>query len=228
MKYEGQSMWIARMSYAVAVVLGPLLFLDSAPNGAFLALATALLALLAWYCLLVWYAPRLALKGRDRTGFLLVMIFAPLVLWLESNGRFNAIEMAWPYALSCLACLPFVIGIGVKSSRKVRPLRLVLLATLICAMMPGLLLYSGLTFANAFWVKEPVAVHVATIAQLKTTRSRSTESRWLGLDRPVNDHSGFYLSPAEYEGREVGDAACIAEYRGLLSMTWYSLQDCGA
>lgn len=226
MTARSQVRWCKIAGLFSAAILILLIFWGRAPNWAFLIVASGILISMIWFSLLALCGPKGATSLKHAKAFGLVVVLAPLALAMVAMSRFNAINAGAFYALPCLVGLPISALLQRELGAKVSRLRFAVQAIIISCLSPGLLVWSGLALANSLSIHEPVVVHRAEVTALTIRRSKGFTSRWLGLDHPIRDNAGFHVSRAVYERLLVGEPVCIAEYRGLLSMVWFSVDAC--
>ncbi len=221
-----QVRWSKIVGLFSAAILILLIFWGRAPNWAFLIVASGILISMIWFSLLAMYGPMGAASLKHDKAFGLVLVLAPLALAMVAMSRFNAINAGAFYALPCIVGMPISALLQRELGAKVSRLRFTVQAIFISCLSPGLLVWSGLALANSLSIHEPAVVHRAEVTELTIRRSKGFTSRWLGLDHPIKDNTGFHVSRAVYERLLVGEPVCIAEYHGLLSMVWFSVDAC--
>ena len=199
------------------------------PNGILLLAALGILGA-ALFCLAIPFAGISArvLKADANAGLLILVLFMPLMLGIRAMTRFDLVDWRWPLVAAVVAGFPLTYALlGLLNSKPGR-IAPILLSAFLSYCGPGMLVWSGLQFANSLGTPTLVAERHLTVLNKRVLKNKSSKSYVLDVEpqSDLGDLAQLKTDPDTYAGLPLGGEACIRVWRGTLAMRWFVTHAC--
>jgi hypothetical protein len=213
---------LVRGANTVGLLIGLWVIVWPQPYG----LAMGLAALAPWAAL--------ALSGMSGGR---VLFFAPRDMWrkpslfLLAASGVTVMRVFWDlHVVDWSRLLAIALGLAVIFSAcgyvVVRHLA-GYVADLVIVMATGSVAYAlgGVAALNSMTDLTPPRYEAATIANLRTSHGRSSDSYYLDLSH-AGETDEVAVDGRFYRGLTVGDTVCFARHRGRLGIAWFTVTTC--